>query len=264
MSLKASTWAWNQKVSPPLKLVLLAFANFADDAGQCWPSRSRLSELTGFNPRQVQRILKKLRAGGFILPIAYAAGGRNKSTVYQMTFEKGDITDSLLEQKGDITDSLSDDKGRQIEHKRETNRAQKGDTGVSPTYINRNRTVSKKREGTSHFVPDNFAVTEEMRVWACEKVAGIDVDLETESFRNWEFKTARTDWIRAWRGWMIRAQDRKEQNYGNGNGSGHRRGTDGGEERKLRRGQIAYDPILQAKMEEEDRRWREAQIIEKS
>jgi hypothetical protein len=236
MSLKAISWAWNQKVSSPLKLVLLAFANFADDSGKCWPSRSRLSELTGFNPRQVQRIMKKLRDGGFIFPIAYAAGGRNKSTVYQMTFEKGDIPDSLLERKGDIPDSLSDDKGRHLEPQRETFKTIKGDTGVSPTVNTFNRTVKKTRERATRFVPTDFLVTEDMQLWAREKAPGVDIDMETEAFRNWEFKTARSDWVRAWKGWIIRAEDKKDYGYSNGNSGGRR-----WKGRLLRPGQIPYE-----------------------
>jgi DNA-binding transcriptional MocR family regulator len=48
------------------KLVLLALADFADAAGQCFPSLSALVKRTELSRATVQRKLSELRAAGFI------------------------------------------------------------------------------------------------------------------------------------------------------------------------------------------------------
>ena len=54
--------------------------------------------------------------------------------------------------------------------------------------------------------PEDFRVTEELRAWASQQAPDVDLDRETESFRDWEFKTAKVDWPATWRTWMRKAQ----------------------------------------------------------
>jgi len=74
----------------------------------------------------------------------------------------------------------------------------------------------KKREGTParpsrppprKRCPEEFEITEALRTWATTKAPDVDLDRETEKFRDWEFKTSRTDWPACWRTWMSRAQE---------------------------------------------------------
>jgi DNA-binding MarR family transcriptional regulator len=60
-------WAWEQRVSPTQKLVLLAFAGHANEVFDCWPSEARLGELTGLPVRTVRRAVHELEAKGLIL-----------------------------------------------------------------------------------------------------------------------------------------------------------------------------------------------------
>lgn len=55
--------------------------------------------------------------------------------------------------------------------------------------------------------PIEFEITPDLRDWAKAKAPDVDVDRETERFRDWEFKHGRTDWPATWRTWMARAQD---------------------------------------------------------
>ena len=55
--------------------------------------------------------------------------------------------------------------------------------------------------------PEIFTVTDEMRAWAAEDSPGVDVDRETAKFKDHQFKTARSDWLAAWRSWIRRAFD---------------------------------------------------------
>lgn len=60
MSVKASTWAWEMPLKGNEKLVLLALADHADDAGQCWPGLERIAEKCGISRASVIEHLNKL------------------------------------------------------------------------------------------------------------------------------------------------------------------------------------------------------------
>jgi len=74
------------KITDPLTLpersVLLTLADYANDAGQCWPSQDRLALESRVTRRTVQAVLPKLQAYGFL---ATATPRRGRSvTVYQL------------------------------------------------------------------------------------------------------------------------------------------------------------------------------------
>ncbi len=60
-------WAWDQRVSPTQKLVLLAFAGHASEAFDSWPSELRLGQLTGLPMRAVRKAVHELEAKGLLL-----------------------------------------------------------------------------------------------------------------------------------------------------------------------------------------------------
>lgn len=60
MSLRASTWAWTVQTSPTAKLVLVALADHADEAGLCWPSIARLRTFTCLSERAIRDALRDL------------------------------------------------------------------------------------------------------------------------------------------------------------------------------------------------------------
>lgn len=67
MTIKATNWAWDQKLDPTLKLVLLALADNASDVGdKCWPSIKLVSRKSCISERTVQRCIKTLEERGFI------------------------------------------------------------------------------------------------------------------------------------------------------------------------------------------------------
>jgi hypothetical protein len=67
MSWEALTWAHARKTgSSTDKLILLTLANYADNAGVCWPSHRFISERAECSVATVERSLKRLEAGGFI------------------------------------------------------------------------------------------------------------------------------------------------------------------------------------------------------
>lgn len=55
--------------------------------------------------------------------------------------------------------------------------------------------------------PSNFEITADLRAWAAEKFPAVDIEAQTEAFRDWEYAKPRTDWPAAWRSWIRKAAD---------------------------------------------------------
>ncbi|PVV10702.1 MAG: hypothetical protein B6D77_08010 [gamma proteobacterium symbiont of Ctena orbiculata] len=67
MSRCTRDWAWDQKLSPTLKLVLLALAEYISEDVDRWPSEKRLEQQTGLPMRVVIKAVGELEAMGLIL-----------------------------------------------------------------------------------------------------------------------------------------------------------------------------------------------------
>jgi uncharacterized protein YdaU (DUF1376 family) len=68
-------------------------------------------------------------------------------------------------------------------------------------------TIDSERESAKRATrkpPADFAVTDDLRDWAAQKARGVDLQVETEKFRDHTFKTAISDWPGAWRNWIRR------------------------------------------------------------
>ena len=63
MSAEARDWAYSQALKAPAKPVLVALA---EHGVECWPSVTRLAEMTGYDWRTVQRAIKGLEEMGLI------------------------------------------------------------------------------------------------------------------------------------------------------------------------------------------------------
>lgn len=67
MSVKATAWAFEQRVGDSTrKVILLALADFSDNRNECFPSQAVLAEIAECSVDTVQRHLKKLEAAGYI------------------------------------------------------------------------------------------------------------------------------------------------------------------------------------------------------
>lgn len=67
MSVRASTWAWQQQgISQGEKMVLLALADFSHPDGTCWPKQSTVAEMALCGERSVRRHLLSLESQGLI------------------------------------------------------------------------------------------------------------------------------------------------------------------------------------------------------
>lgn len=66
MSLQAMTWAYDQDAPTVAKFLLVTLANYANEHGQCWPSKAKLAQMMGCDERTVHRNLHTLSEGGLI------------------------------------------------------------------------------------------------------------------------------------------------------------------------------------------------------
>jgi hypothetical protein len=72
----------------------------------------------------------------------------------------------------------------------------------------------KPRAMRAASLPDDFAVTPQMRLWARNRAPDINLELHTERFENyWHGNGQRkVDWEATWRNWMLGEQDKAVKN----------------------------------------------------
>ena len=97
---------------------------------------------------------------------------------------------------------------------------------IEPANLTNKRGRSKSAsKGTR--IPNDFAVTEDMLEWAESRNIGLDIEIETEKFRNHFLaasgaKGVKLDWVATWRNWMLNAKsyaERGKTNYATNQGS---------------------------------------------
>ncbi len=79
--------AWELRLAPSTKLVLLALCDWSNDSGLCFPSVPTIARRTCISKRQCQRIMSDLATCGFIAVIANQQGGA-QSRRYQINLRK--------------------------------------------------------------------------------------------------------------------------------------------------------------------------------
>lgn len=73
MSGEATFWAWRQHaVKGNDKLVLLCYADYADDAGYAWPGKGTVSIKCGVSKPTVKRCVSRLVSEGYLINCGYA------------------------------------------------------------------------------------------------------------------------------------------------------------------------------------------------
>src|SRR5262245_55492205 len=79
----ARVWAHSQQSGGAL-LVMLALADFANDAGECWPSIPVLAQKARLTDREIRYLLPKLEEAGEVR-LQRSNGGRNRRNRYVVT-----------------------------------------------------------------------------------------------------------------------------------------------------------------------------------
>ena len=91
MSIAAMNWAWEQKLKPTPKLILMALADAANECGICWPSVSTLADKCCVSMRTVRRVMRNLIERRLLLAEQrYRRDGSCSSNRYRLHLEGGD------------------------------------------------------------------------------------------------------------------------------------------------------------------------------
>jgi hypothetical protein len=131
MSVKIMAQVWELDLPQNQKLVLLAFADHADDDGICYPSVARIAWKSGYSERQIKAIGKELRAAGLMELVKNADGGRGKTAVYKIRPEKGAKLSPFSARKGEGGNTVSAPKGCGPAQERVKPGAQKGEVAAA-------------------------------------------------------------------------------------------------------------------------------------
>lgn len=104
MSYKVAARVWeHSRQRGSLKLLLLAFAEFANDDGICWPAAWRLARYINETERNVRLLIKKLVADGELITVP--GGGRGNTTRYGVAI--GLNTRQLQKLNSDLHNTVS-------------------------------------------------------------------------------------------------------------------------------------------------------------
>lgn len=189
------------------KLVLLSLADNANDSGVCWPSIQNIACRCSLDERSIYRAISVLEDGGHLTVQARPG----KSTVYRVHPCQTVTPDSLspLTPCQGPPDTLSGVRAVTPDSLSPT------PDSLSPRIIKNLRSKIKNLDSRlprTRTVPEGFQITDPMRQWAKTKCPHLDIESETEKFRDHEFRDPHSNWAGAWRQWMRRAPEFRSGN----------------------------------------------------
>lgn len=215
MSVSALTWAFGlQNINPARKFLLVALANYADENNSCFPGQEKLAHDVGVSVSTIRRALKELEADGFV-----ARERRQGADGYR-------TSDRYFLQVNMTANPKSDDSYRSpVDGENDSYRSNEGTlpvktdhlTGHSYDRAEPKENLKKNRQRGTRVpstLPAAFTVTEPMAAWAKEKTPSIEIQMETEKFKNYAESKGKTysNWDAAWRNWMLNAVAYQQNN----------------------------------------------------
>lgn len=185
MSIRAMNWAFEQDVPPPLKVILLALADWADGDGIAFPGQKSLSAKTSIPERSLRRHLAELEEQGFIARRRRtSAGGQRTSDEYKLMTPTGQIGRLPTGQiQGDNRPTVAGTENHQIE----------------PPVTTTARTRATQ-------MPSDMTWSNAHSIKAMAK--GVDVEVEFAKFVDYHLARASkfADWDRAFHTWLNNAR----------------------------------------------------------
>lgn len=199
MSYQAMAWATKQKVgSWSAKFVLIVLANYADNAGVCWPSQERLANDTEMTDRGIRKCIAHLVEAGFLHPVQHrpGTGGGRKTNIYRLRLpEQGsDCVEGQPEPDAQATGTTF---LRQPEPR--SSKPVKDNQSEEPVRL-------KEARKRATPIPDGFPAEPEIR-WALKEHPKLSAWGEADKFRDYALQHGKTylDWSAAWRTWCRNA-----------------------------------------------------------
>lgn len=162
---------------PLAKWLLVTLCDFANDAGECWPSTATLAKRTGMHRASVARKLNDLEADGYLTRIK----GQFNSNHYRVAVSNTSVAQS------DTSDAESD-------------------TNLPLT--------NKEPRRVAILIPEDWTASPELRAEVAKipNIMEIDHDLEEIEFRDYwsSRKTKRVSWDSTYKTFMRRFRTRPD------------------------------------------------------
>lgn len=159
MSVRKMAEVWELDLPQNEKFVLLAFADFADDEGRCYPSMRRIAWKTGYHERHIKRIMVGLRDRGLLEVMRPASP--TFPAIYRVMPARGTRLSPLETAGGDILsfpwfeDAQTADSGDKKAPKPDTARGDKqSPLGISNSGRNVTPPVTNRHPGGGEMSPE--------------------------------------------------------------------------------------------------------------
>lgn len=196
MSFQAMAWAVEQKTgSASTKLVLLILANYADNAGVCWPSQERLASDTDMTDRSIRNAVAALVEIG-LLQVEERRGttGVRKTNTYRLQLPEN-ISDGGADHRKNPTSATGN-----------TFRSLPETVSSKPIRENQSEEPIRERARKRTPLPEGFPFEADIR-WALKEFPKLSAYDEGQKFRDYALREAKTyaDWPAAWRTWCRNA-----------------------------------------------------------
>lgn len=222
------------------RVLMALFAHAGFQSQRCHPARETIAALcpSGKNPgkridvKTVSRRTDSLEKKGMIRKLQTTIEGTKKRSVeYDLTpaFERRQrsiyaqqeatqlsVCSSVI--GGRQSDKIVDSKGQQLPIKETPGCPIKDRTTINDRHSSPSAQSDVKPIRRSRRCPKDFKITPKLLTWAQAKTMLDDatINRETEKFRDWEFKVAKSDWTAAWRNWIRKADEYLQQRRPNG------------------------------------------------
>jgi hypothetical protein len=181
-------------------LMLVVLADYSDDDGNSYPSVASLARKCRLKPRRANYILTALQASGE-LRVLKNEGPKGTNRYRIMLSQLGaskPLHSSAPLQRSAPLHSSAPTPALQC--------AKPLHSSADEPSLNRQEPSDRARSARrTRTCPSSFAVTDDLKAWAAEKCPQVDIERETERFRNHEFEKPKSDWKAAWRNWMLNA-----------------------------------------------------------
>ncbi|MEV0831475.1 hypothetical protein [Nonomuraea rubra] len=214
------------QITDSVRVLLMTLALHMDASGRVSVPRGDLAVLLGRNERKVGEKVKAALESGFLVQVA--RGQKHQTAVYRAAINgqplsvspegPAESADLSVPPGGPTEDSQQAPRGASqsfigVEVVEEVDLPDGSLFGVDPAASRRTNEATKKpaksRRKPETPIPDDFAVTAQMRTSATEKGYTVDLDRQTIRFINHAHQNDRRcrDWVAAWRNWIDKAQE---------------------------------------------------------
>lgn len=215
------TWAFAQEIKPSsLKFLLVALADNADDQGRAFPSLECLVQKTSQDRKTVIAGLDRLEELKLATDTGSRVGRTKQVKVYRLErfLESSNSSGNGIVEgapKGPVYGTGAENgtvpnfpPNSTVFPGKGTVFPSKGSQKRNPeSSLNRQKEPSGTVRARARRAPTDFQITEDLREWARTRCPMVNIEAETEKFRDHEYRDPKTDWKAAWRTWMRNVPD---------------------------------------------------------